>query len=273
MSVNKYGLSRNIPEKIKKVVRQKSGFGCVICGAVPYEYEHVNPEFKNAKEHDSSCITLLCPNCHSKVTKKIISKEKVKKHMESPYNLKYKEEFIKGYEFEINSKKENPFTVKLGGLTAVECKNFLYIEGKAVLKFNKSEDGEEYFINANFKNSKGKSILRIVNNEWQSSKKNWDIKLIGTRISIQDKENHYGIVINKPKENLIEIEKLDIEHRGVRIYFDSKEEEAIFTYGKMKFSVVEGYYKDCTYVLRIENNSVRLEGDGPAWLKGVNFYK
>jgi hypothetical protein len=35
---NKYGLKRTIPEKIKREVRQRCGFGCVRCGSLRTNY-------------------------------------------------------------------------------------------------------------------------------------------------------------------------------------------------------------------------------------------
>ena len=84
MEVNNHHLSRKPPLDIKRIIRQNSGFGCVICGAGIYDYEHVDPEFKDAREHDPDRMTLLCLQCHGKVTRKIWSKEKVKAAMKDP---------------------------------------------------------------------------------------------------------------------------------------------------------------------------------------------
>ena len=61
---NDHGLSRHIPEDVKREVRQRSRFGCVIpgCRRAFYEYEHIEPEFKDAKSHDPAAICLVCPN-------------------------------------------------------------------------------------------------------------------------------------------------------------------------------------------------------------------
>ncbi|WP_140145769.1 HNH endonuclease, partial [Vibrio parahaemolyticus] len=75
---NKHGLSRYIPEDVKRKVRQKCGYGCVVCGTAIVEYEHVDPEFSEAKEHDPDKIVLLCSQCHAKVTRKFLSKESIK---------------------------------------------------------------------------------------------------------------------------------------------------------------------------------------------------
>ena len=75
---NKHGLPRTIPESIKRKVRQRCGFGCVICGIGLYEYEHFAPEYKDAKSHAPEGITLLCPNHHARKTIGRLSLETIK---------------------------------------------------------------------------------------------------------------------------------------------------------------------------------------------------
>jgi len=58
--INIHGLSRTIPEGIKRQVRQECGFGCVVCGLAIATYEHIDPPFKTAKDHDPSKIAYLC---------------------------------------------------------------------------------------------------------------------------------------------------------------------------------------------------------------------
>lgn len=83
-NVNKHGLSRTIPEQIKREIRQQCGFGCVICGCAIYHYEHIDPVFAEAKEHEPSKMALLCGGCHDKVTRGYWSKNKVKRALEQP---------------------------------------------------------------------------------------------------------------------------------------------------------------------------------------------
>lgn len=62
--VNKRGLCRDIPDAIKRDVRQRCGFGCVRCGSAIYRYHHFDPPFEEAETHVSDGITLLCGACH-----------------------------------------------------------------------------------------------------------------------------------------------------------------------------------------------------------------
>jgi hypothetical protein len=81
---SRHGLSRNIPNSIKRTIRQNCGFGCIICGCATYEYEHVDPSFEDATVHDPDKMTLLCGSCHSYVTRGIWSKDRVKAAMRNP---------------------------------------------------------------------------------------------------------------------------------------------------------------------------------------------
>ena len=116
MEVNKFGLSRVIPAEIKREIRQQCGFGCVICGLGIIQYEHVDPEFKDAKKHDPANMTLLCPQCHSKVTTKMWSKSRVKLAMRMPKCLQ------QGYSNEFFDFPERNPSLIFGGVKLSNCK-------------------------------------------------------------------------------------------------------------------------------------------------------
>src|SRR5439155_1627187 len=50
---------RDIPEPIKRQIRQRCGFGCVLCGLPLFEYEHLKG-WANVQRHMPEEITLLC---------------------------------------------------------------------------------------------------------------------------------------------------------------------------------------------------------------------
>ncbi len=82
--INIHGLTRTIPSDIKRKIRQRTGFGCIVCGLGIFQYEHIKPEFSEAKEHDPDKMTTLCGSCHDKVTRKIWSKNKIIRHNQAP---------------------------------------------------------------------------------------------------------------------------------------------------------------------------------------------
>jgi hypothetical protein len=74
-----------IPYEIKREVRQRCGFGCVICGSPLYEYEHMEG-WAVVHRHVAEEITLLCDKHHSERTKGLLPKEDVVKANNNPYN-------------------------------------------------------------------------------------------------------------------------------------------------------------------------------------------
>ncbi len=106
---NKNGLSRYIPSEIKSIIRERSYFGCVVCGNLFCDYEHVDPLFCEAKEHDPEKMCLLCPN-HHRYLANACSKERIKEAMLDPY----------GKDRHVNRPIENfldNLSFKIGGLT------------------------------------------------------------------------------------------------------------------------------------------------------------
>jgi len=77
---------RNIPEAIKREVRQRCGFGCVICGAPIYEYDHII-DWSIVKKHEAKNITLLCPQHHTEKTKGLLTREQVANSNMNPFSL------------------------------------------------------------------------------------------------------------------------------------------------------------------------------------------
>jgi hypothetical protein len=48
---------RYVPAEIKRAVRQRCGFGCVLCGVPIFQYDHMIP-FAEVQEHTEENITL-----------------------------------------------------------------------------------------------------------------------------------------------------------------------------------------------------------------------
>lgn len=212
---NIYGLPRNIPTQVKREVRQRDGFGCVLCAVPIIQYEHVDPEFKDAKEHSVTAITLLCPTCHSKVTGKQISKEIVKEAMKDPAANR-----VSQIGDRLQFTKSHP-TVVLGGATFVECEIPLMVKDKEIISIR--QDDGRYFLNANLWDGKGKQSLQIVDNEWLVSKENlWDLTIIGNRVSIHEKGKSPTLVFRIENSNKFIIEKFDMKISGNRIFGDEK---------------------------------------------------
>lgn len=179
MKEKKESLSRNIPVAIKRAVRQRCGYGCVICGALFCQYHHFDPPFNIASEHHAYGITLLCPPHHDEVTRGRISPEKVHQADKNPYSVKNKRA---QYVFQDLS---FPLEVGLGGLVFISANGTLFkIDGKEVLSVKYDADGVATF-GGIFSTLKGEELI-IEDNELVASTGHWDIDSKGREIVIRD---------------------------------------------------------------------------------------
>jgi len=71
---------------MKRAIRQRCGFGCVICGLPLYEYEHMLG-FATVQRHVAEEITLLCDQHHRERTNGLLSIEAVREANASPFNF------------------------------------------------------------------------------------------------------------------------------------------------------------------------------------------
>lgn len=219
--LNKYGLSRSIPSDVKRTVRQKCGFGCVKCGSAIYQYEHVIPEFKDAKKHDPENIVLLCGSCHDLVTRGILSKISLQEIAKHP---KCNEMGFSFGPFDLGG--TNPEII-FGSYKCTNVEVLLSVYGESIFSVRPPEvKGAPFLVNALMTDSEGNETLRIENNEWRSNSLNWDVEVVGKKIIIRKKQSDFALVLRtEPPEKLI-VEKLKMEYKGVSI--SCEEEKNIF---------------------------------------------
>ncbi|MEM8876113.1 MAG: HNH endonuclease signature motif containing protein [Planctomycetota bacterium] len=74
-----------IPAEVKRRVRQRCGFGCVICGLPLYEMDHIQP-WATEGMHDEANLTLLCDRHHREKTSGLLPIEALKRANTSPRN-------------------------------------------------------------------------------------------------------------------------------------------------------------------------------------------
>jgi hypothetical protein len=74
-----------IPEPLKRQIRQRCGFGCVICGLPLYEYDHLDGP---TDVNDPGRITLLCDRHHKERTNGLLPTPDVEKANVQPHNVR-----------------------------------------------------------------------------------------------------------------------------------------------------------------------------------------
>lgn len=190
-NVNKFGLSRHIDEGVARAVRKACGYGCVRCGSGLYEYEHIDPEFSEAREHEPEKIALLCGACHSAVTRKALSKKAIKQARANPWCLQ------NGYAHDFLELPDGPVGINLGN-TRAECNVLLQINGWPIIWFEDAEEhGGPKRLNAWFSDDNGRIVARINRNKLRIFDSTWDVKMVGARLTIGNPREPRVLVIER----------------------------------------------------------------------------
>ncbi len=218
-NTNKHGLNRDIPLPIKRIVRQRYGYGCVLCGGLFCQYHHFDPPFAEASEHQADGITLLCQRHHDEVTRGRISEGKVQAANSNPYSIKNKSA---KYVFEDLS---FPLEVGLGGLVFISADGVLFkIDGEAAMSVQYDDDGIATFSGI-FWSPNGEKLV-IENNELTASTGHWDIDSKGREIIIRDssREIVFHLTFNPPHR--LQIVKIRNFYKGTTL--DSEFSKKLF---------------------------------------------
>ena len=174
--------------------------------------EHVDPEFSNATKHDPNCIVLLCGACHDRATRGLLSKVSIKDRAKEP---KCRQSGFSFGPFDIGS---DPPEIVLGTILARNAKTLVRICGDDVFSIRPPEEnGGPFSLDARFFDEDGKPILEIVYNEWRSSSDNWDVEIIGPRITIRKALGNFALVLRAEPPRRLVIERMEMVHKRIRV--------------------------------------------------------
>ena len=212
MTSNRQGLVRNIPSPVKRAVRKRCGFGCVVCGDAFYEYDHLEVEFKDAVEHDPERIVLLCGGCHGKKTRGFLSTESIIAASKNPRCLQVG--FTRGG---MDVGGDAPEVV-LGTITATNFSSLITIDGEDIFSIAPPEEaGGPFRINASLYDQSGAQILEIVENEIRVGIANWDAELVGQRITLRSGLGAFSLILRVEPPRRLVIERMHMNHRGLKV--------------------------------------------------------
>jgi len=205
-TINKHGLSRVIPAETKLLIRQKSKFGCVICRLAIFTYEHINPVFVEAKEHDAENMCILCPNHQADATSGVLPKiEIAKAYKRVQADTNTIEPSRNGF-FDLFGSKT---IIQIGASLFTGFTSIINVDGNNFLSFKKNTDtGSGFQISGKFLDDTGNELFRIENNEWVGNSKNWDINIVGTKLTIRRQKGDILFSVKKYPD----LNKIDITH-------------------------------------------------------------
>lgn len=243
--INKHGLSRYIPSQIKKQIRQECGFGCVCCGGAIVTYEHIDPEFKDATEHDPKRMALLCGACHDKVTRGIWSKDKIKSARSNP--ITFKRGFSKDA-FDIS----NPFVLHLGANSFQDVRTIVQTqEGEQWLFIDPPETyGAPYRLSGKFYDLSGNLILHIDENEWICHLKDvWDLEITGRQICVRSAQNGVVLLLETEPPHGLRLKKLKMSQGTIGVEIDG--DELSIQKAGFKFSMIGNSFTNVHTIVSI----------------------
>jgi len=212
---NQHGLSRKLPANVRREVRQRSKFGCVVCRSGFYDYEHIDPLFEDAKTHDPELICCLCPSCHGLVTRGQSSKDAVKEAYQ-----KIQDQGIADATPPTGPLDFHDGTAELliGNLLySPAVRTVLRYHGRDLIRVDPGAIGEPGRISAVFTDLQGQVTLQLVENEWVGSLEHWDVEVIGPRITVRRKKGEIALQLCLRPPGRIVIERLDMRFRGCHV--------------------------------------------------------
>ena len=215
-SKNKFSLSRNIPAEIARQLRQEAGFGCVICGCSLITYEHII-NFSDVDQHRVEDMAVLCENCHGKVTRKQLSKEYVRQKKGNPKALE------DGFAHDIFFATSEQPTVTIGNFTMRNIGIHLMVGSDPIIHIKgPSVEGEPALLNLMLADESGFKIVEIVDNQWRVNRDNWDVETNANRMTFRKRKGCITLEIEFQAPDTFRITRLNMLHKGRRIYFDRK---------------------------------------------------
>lgn len=219
MSKNRFGLSRHIPSDIALEVRRRSKFGCVICRCAIYQYEHIDPEFNEAREHNPEHICLLCGGCHDRVTRGRLSKQTVREAY-----LYIQNSTSVGRPFEEFDLSTQSLSVSIGASTFTQTRALFCINGEDILAIAPPKNGSKFpTLNGIFYDRFSKESFRVTDNIWEGQPGSWDIEIVGTRVTVKTNGGHIALLIDIAPPDKVHIRNLDMYKDSCHLLADDSE--------------------------------------------------
>jgi hypothetical protein len=209
--------ARNIPLPIQREIRQRCGFGCVICGLPLYEYDHLLG-WARVQRHVADEITLLCDRHHRERTGGLLPDDVVAAANASPFNLRkgvsppYDLHFAgSACEIEIGGNQFSMTSPTTGDAVLVP----MSIDGTAMLAFI-LQDGH-LLLNVVLMDEYNQLVLWIRNNQLLFSVSPWDIQLIGKTLVIREATRKVLVDITFDVPDTIRIRRARFMRNGVEL--------------------------------------------------------
>jgi hypothetical protein len=206
---NRFGLTRDIGAATKRIIRQQSKFGCVLCRRGVYTYEHIEPTFAEATSHNPDRICCLCSGCHDLVTRGQYSKAFV---AQAYARVKQSTAEEVGPPVGPLDFHTGTAVLEIGDLRYAPAVRSVFVyEGVELFGVHPSSDpAQSGSISAVFTNDSGEVVASITENGWEGSVDVWDIEVVAERITVRRKSGEICLQILLRPPGVVVVDRLDM---------------------------------------------------------------
>lgn len=204
---------RAIPRPIKRAVRQRCGFGCVLCGVPIYHYDHIEP-YESVQEHKAENLTLLCPTHHQEKTSGLVDVGTIRAADAAPFNRRDSNSVTTPHR--IPATWHMPTVVLAGNsFTWPGAFTVLQVYGTPLLAFNRDQGG--LLLQVRLFDHSDTEVLRVEDGELILSTGSWDVDWQGKTFTIRSGPRKISIEIEFSPPDLITVVRGEVRHRGQSI--------------------------------------------------------
>jgi hypothetical protein len=201
-----------IPDPMKREVRQRCGFGCVICGLPLWNYHHMTP-YAVVKDHAADNLTLLCPNHHAEVDH-ALSERQIREFNADPVNVRTGVTSPRRLRFE----SAGPARIVIGSNTFLWNAPEMYpivVDNDPVIGFHREDD--ELMLTLVLRDEFNLPVAVADRGEIIFSTDAWDIDRVGNRVTIRSAPRQVFVAILFDPKGVVTIERGRLLSNGVVI--------------------------------------------------------
>jgi hypothetical protein len=163
-----YCPQRNIPNPIRRQLRQETNFGCAICGTPIIEIHHIIP-WSETRTHKQEEMIALCPTHHHRADCHEYSRKYLHNIKQNPHNRN-----VVADQFTIQSED---VCVTLGGSTVTNLSRILSVDNFDIISLTKEENYP--LLNLNLFDEFDNWVAVVEGNQWFVDRRRvWDIEYI-----------------------------------------------------------------------------------------------
>ncbi len=206
----------NIPESVKREVRQRCGFGCVICGLPLYEYDHLLG-WAQVHRHVAEEITLLCDQHHREKTNGLLPEMQVVAASANPCNKRKGTSAPYAFHYagaECSMKIGTSIVLaRDGGHGLFMCG--VSVDGQPLVAF-RGED-QHLLLSILVLDRDNEPLMAVQDNEMMYSTSTWDVSLMGRNLIVREAAGEVALDVSFDVPHGVDIRRAHLRANGVDI--------------------------------------------------------